>query len=111
LVAAAVIAGQSGLGQSGNDLEPVDLDPVLVTASPFVERKAELVVPASELPGDALRRSTEYSNLADTHPEKLLELQALWWKEAEKNNALPMLEAQGGRVNSYNQILIENGLK
>ena len=54
---------------------------------------------------------TEYSNLADTHPKKLLELQALWWKEAEKNNALPILEAQGGRVNSYNQILIENGLK
>ena len=54
---------------------------------------------------------TEYSNLADTHPKKLLELQALWWKEAEKNRALPILEAQGGRVNSYNQILIENGLK
>ena len=58
---AAVIAGRSGLGQSSNDLETVDLDPVLVTASPFVERKAELVVPASELPGDALRRSTESS--------------------------------------------------
>ncbi len=58
-MAAAIIAGQSIIGQSGNDLEPVDFDPVLVTASPFVERKAKLVVPASELPGDALLRSTE----------------------------------------------------
>ncbi len=54
---------------------------------------------------------TEYSNLADTHPEKLQELKALWWEEAAKNNALPMLEARGVRINSFNQILIENGLK
>ncbi len=47
---------------------------------------------------------TESTNLAETHPQKLKELQALWWKEAERNGALPQLEARGGRVNSYNQI-------
>ena len=54
---------------------------------------------------------TEHSNLADKHPKRLKELQALWWKEAEKNNALPMLEAQRNRMKSYDQILIKNGLK
>ena len=48
---------------------------------------------------------TESVNLAGQHPEKLEELQALWWEEAEKNNALPLLEAQGGRQRTYNQIL------
>lgn len=30
-------------------------------------------------------------NLADQHPEKVAELSALWWQEAEKNLALPLL--------------------
>lgn len=51
---------------------------------------------------------TESNNLAEVQPEKLKELQALWWAEAEKNGALPLLEALGGRKRSYDQILIEN---
>ncbi|MCH2614267.1 MAG: TonB-dependent receptor plug domain-containing protein, partial [Opitutales bacterium] len=58
-------SGQSLLGQTGSGLEAVDLDPLLITASPFVERKAELVVPATELSGNALQRSI-LSNLGDT---------------------------------------------
>ncbi len=50
---------------------------------------------------------TESTNLADTHPEKLKELQALWWAEAEKYGALPQLEARGGRTRSYNQIFLD----
>ena len=30
-------------------------------------------------------------DLADKHPEKLKELQDLWWQEAERNNVLPLL--------------------
>jgi arylsulfatase len=48
---------------------------------------------------------TESTNLAKQYPEKLKELQKLWWKEAAKNGALPLLEAQGGRTRSYDQIL------
>jgi len=48
---------------------------------------------------------TETTNLAAHYPDKLKELQALWWEEAAKNNALPLLEAQGGRTRSYDQIL------
>jgi arylsulfatase len=35
-------------------------------------------------------------NLADTHPDKLAELEALWWKEAERYQVLP-LNNQPGR--------------
>ncbi|MBK1880280.1 TonB-dependent receptor [Pelagicoccus mobilis] len=48
-------------GQASIDPETVELDAVLVTASPFVERKVELVVPATELSGEALRRAGESS--------------------------------------------------
>lgn len=48
---------------------------------------------------------TESMNLAEHYPEKLKELQELWWEEAAKYGALPLLEARGGRVNSFNQIL------
>ena len=66
LVAAAVTAGQLGYGQVGGDLEDVEgLDPLVITASPFVESRAELVVPAGQLSGETLRRSTQ-SNLGAT---------------------------------------------
>jgi len=50
---------------------------------------------------------TETTDLAAQHPEKLAELQALWWREAANNGALPLLEARGGRQRTYNQILAE----
>ncbi len=53
---------------------------------------------------------TESNNLAAKRPGKLKELQALWWSEAAKNGALPLLEALGGRTKSYDQILLENSL-
>ena len=43
-------------------------------------------------------------NLASQNPAKLEELKKLWWSEAAKNGALPLLEA-GGRSNTYNQAL------
>ena len=48
---------------------------------------------------------TETADLADQHPEKLQELQNLWWIEAEKYGALPQLEAIPMRQRTYNQIL------
>jgi arylsulfatase len=33
---------------------------------------------------------TQYNNLAQENPQKLKELQDLWWAEAEKNNVLPL---------------------
>ena len=50
---------------------------------------------------------TESKDLAAQHPDKLEELQALWWEEAAKNGALPFLEALGGRKRSYNQIWLD----
>ena len=50
---------------------------------------------------------TETVDLAAKHPGKLKELQQIWWSEAAKNGALPLLEAQGGRKRSYDQIFIE----
>ena len=35
---------------------------------------------------------SEVINLADQHPEKLKELIALWWSEAEKYGSLPLTE-------------------
>ncbi|MCH6255696.1 TonB-dependent receptor [Puniceicoccaceae bacterium K14] len=60
-VASALLSVELGYGQVENDSAIVDLDPVVVTASPIVERKEELVVPASKLTGEALRRSAESS--------------------------------------------------
>ena len=65
VLATVLLAGEPVFGQAGSGLETVDLDPLVITASPFVERKAELVVPAGELSGDALRRSA-HSNLGAT---------------------------------------------
>lgn len=50
---------------------------------------------------------TETADLADQHPEKLEELQNLWWSEAEKYGALPQLEAIPMRQRTYNQILLD----
>ena len=61
LAATVLITAGSGFGQTRNDSETIDLDPMVVTASPFVERKEELVVPAGKLTGEALRRSAESS--------------------------------------------------
>ncbi len=61
-VATSVISFASSLlGQATVDQEAIELDAVVVTASPFVTSKAELVVPASELSGEALRRAAESS--------------------------------------------------
>ena len=48
---------------------------------------------------------TETADLASRHPEKLKELQDLWWDEAEKYGALPQLEAIAMRQRTYDQIL------
>ena len=45
--------------------DTVELNPVVVTASPFIRHKDELVVPASELNGEALHRSAS-STLGET---------------------------------------------
>jgi len=47
--------------QTETNEKAIDLDPVVITASPFVESRAELVVPAGELAGEALRRSVDSS--------------------------------------------------
>lgn len=48
---------------------------------------------------------TETADLASRRPEKLKELQDLWWDEAEKYGALPQLEAITMRQRTYDQIL------
>ncbi len=45
--------------------DTVALNPVVVTASPFIQQKDELVIPASELNGETLRRSAS-STLGET---------------------------------------------
>jgi arylsulfatase len=48
---------------------------------------------------------SESVNLAAQYPEKLGELKKLWWSEAAKNGALPLLEAPAGRRRTYDQAL------
>jgi len=48
---------------------------------------------------------SETKNVAAQHPQKLEELKKLWWAEAEKNGALPLLEAPLGRRATYDQAL------
>ncbi len=48
---------------------------------------------------------SEAVNLAAQNPAKLEELKKLWWSEATKNGALPLLEAPGGRKATYDQAL------
>lgn len=52
---------------------------------------------------------TENEDLSAKRPDKLTEMQALWWSEAEKNGALPFLEALGFRKRSYDQIWLDKG--
>ena len=44
-------------------------------------------------------------NMASQYPERLEELKKLWWSEAAKNGALPLLEAPRSRQNTYDQAL------
>jgi arylsulfatase A-like enzyme len=46
---------------------------------------------------------SESVNLARQYPERLEELKKLWWSEAAKNGALPLLEAPPGRTRTYDQ--------
>ncbi len=52
---------------------------------------------------------TETADLASQHPERLKQLQDLWWAEAEKNGALPQLEAVRFRQRTFDQILAVQG--
>lgn len=47
----------------------------------------------------------EATNLAKQYPEKLEELKKLWWSEAARNGALPLLEAPAARSKTYDQAL------
>lgn len=48
---------------------------------------------------------SECANLAAQNPDKLEEMKKLWWAEAAKNGALPLLEASRGRSHTYDQAL------
>lgn len=48
---------------------------------------------------------SESNNVAAKYPQKLEEMKKLWWSEAAKNGALPLLEAVGGRRATYDQAL------
>lgn len=44
-------------------------------------------------------------NVAAQYPERLAQMKQVWWSEASKNGALPLLEAPGFRRNTYDQAL------
>ncbi|MBM3787628.1 MAG: arylsulfatase [Acidobacteria bacterium] len=46
---------------------------------------------------------SESVDLAARFPAKLEELKKLWWAEAERYGALPLIEAPGGRIRTYDQ--------
>jgi arylsulfatase A-like enzyme len=48
---------------------------------------------------------SQCTNLATKNPAKLEELKKLWWSEAAKYGALPLLEAPGARQKTYDQAL------
>jgi arylsulfatase len=48
---------------------------------------------------------SESTNVAAKYPEKLDELKKLWWSEAARNGALPLLEAPASRRATYDQAL------
>ncbi|HEY3837805.1 MAG TPA: arylsulfatase [Bryobacteraceae bacterium] len=48
---------------------------------------------------------SETANLAEKNPAKLEEMKKLWWSEAAKFGALPLLEASRGRSRTYDQAL------
>jgi arylsulfatase len=62
---------------------------------PFSEDQWQLFHTAADFP--------ECVNLAAKYPAKLEELKNLWWLEAQKNGALPLLEAPAGRQHTYDQ--------
>lgn len=61
LAVTSLLVSNFALGQANSDLDTVDLNPIVITANPFIERKAELVVPAGSLSGEALNRVSESS--------------------------------------------------
>lgn len=48
---------------------------------------------------------SESIDVAAENPAKLEQMKKLWWSEAAKNGALPLLEAPGGRSRTYDQAL------
>ncbi|HYO81845.1 MAG TPA: arylsulfatase [Bryobacteraceae bacterium] len=48
---------------------------------------------------------SESVDVAGQHPAKLEELKTLWWAEAKRNGALPLLEAPAPRRRTYDQAL------
>jgi hypothetical protein len=57
--------------------------------------------PRPRSPGELCSLPNDFSqakNLAGEHPDKVKELQELWWKEAERNRVLPLI---GGWRRSY----------
>jgi arylsulfatase len=48
---------------------------------------------------------SESQNVAAQYPVKLAEMKRLWWAEAAKNGALPLLEAPVSRRHTYDQTL------
>lgn len=54
---------------------------------------------------DVTNDFSESVDVAAQHPAKLAELKKLWWSEAAKNGALPLLEAPAGRARTYDQAL------
>jgi arylsulfatase len=48
---------------------------------------------------------SQSQNVASKYPEKVAELKKLWWSEAARNGALPLLEAPAPRRWTYDQAL------
>ena len=59
---------------------------------------------AGVLPGFAM------GDVAAKYPLKLAGLKKLWWTEAARNGALPLLEAPAGRTATYDQALTGQAL-
>ena len=56
--------------------------------------------------GELYDLTTDFSesvDLAAQYPERVDAMKKLWWSEAEKYGALPLLEAPGFRRSTYNQ--------
>ena len=49
---------------------------------------------------------SESVNLASQYPESVEAMKKLWWSEAAKHGALPLLEAPGGRRRTYHQFFV-----
>jgi len=70
------------------DKAPWDFSPATIKRfAPGVYDPANDVWELYYLPDDF----SQAKDLASQHPEKLAELQELWWREAERNKALPLL--------------------